>query len=258
MRHIGVDLSRNKFTACFLEADDSYSLTTFPMVPEGLEAFRAQLHGDDRLAVEAGQNTYFFHRQVQAAVAEVVLVATHKFAVIAQSKQKTDRNDAVVLARFLKLGCLPMVTMPEERIRELRNLFTARDTLVKMALPSDGREARGASPRTEESVHCAGNARQDGPTAQMRRARGADSKRRVQQSLRLCLPRRPCAPSTADWAWSRGPSYPGHGAPWTRTNRGRDRSTGTVHHSTWSELARAEAPSSGPRFWIDRCDRRAS
>jgi len=133
VRHIGVDLSRNKFTACFLEEDDSYSVATFPLVPEGLEAFRARLHGDDRLAVEAGQNTYFFFGQVQAAVAEVVLVATHKFAVIAQSKQKTDRNDAVVLARFLKLGCLPMVTMPEERIRELRNLFTARDTLVKMA-----------------------------------------------------------------------------------------------------------------------------
>jgi transposase len=133
VRHIGVDLSRNKFTACFLEEDDSYSLATFPLVPEGLDAFRAQLCGDDRLAVEAGQNTYFFFGQVQAEVAEVVVVATHKFAVIAQSKQKTDRNDAVILARFLKLGCLPAVVMPEERVRELRNLFTARDTLVKMA-----------------------------------------------------------------------------------------------------------------------------
>jgi len=229
VRHIGVDLSRNKFTACFLEEDDSYSVATFPLVPEGLEAFRARLHGDDRLAVEAGQNTYFFFGQVQAAVAEVVLVATHKFAVIAQSKQKTDRNDAVVLARFLKLGCLPMVTMPEERIRELRNLFTARDTLVKMArqLKCVGHAAlirNGVFSKRSDFASHAGRAR----LAQLTGLGPAD---------RLIL----------DMA-----------LPWTRTDRGRDRSTGTVHHSTWSELARAEAPSSDPRFWIDRCDRRAS
>jgi transposase len=59
-------------------------------------------------------------------------VATRQFLLIAQSKKKTDRNDAVTLARFLKLGCLPEVVMPDRRIRELRQLFAAREGIVKM------------------------------------------------------------------------------------------------------------------------------
>jgi transposase len=132
MRHIGVDLGKRAFTACFLEADDSTRLATFPMCPEGLARFRAELAPDDRLAVEVGTNAYYFHDQVHEAVAEVVLVSTYHFAVIAKSKKKTDRGDATLLARFLKMDYLPRVVMPEGRIRELRHLFTARDALVSM------------------------------------------------------------------------------------------------------------------------------
>ena len=143
MRHIGVDLSKRAFTACFLDADDTHSVSTFPMSCEGLRAFRDCLRPDDHLALEAGLNSYFFYDQIQDAVAEVAVVNPHQFAVITTSKKKTDRNDAVALARFLKLGCLPVIPVPEGRIRELRQLFAARDTLVKMArqLKSTGHAA---------------------------------------------------------------------------------------------------------------------
>ena len=133
MRHIGVDLGRNAFTACFLDAEDQYEITTFPMTEGGLARFRTTLNADDHLAIEAGSNAYYFYDQVAAGVAEIQVVSPRQFAVIAQSKKKTDRQDAIVLARFLKLGCLPTVVLPDARIRELRSLFTARDTLVKMA-----------------------------------------------------------------------------------------------------------------------------
>ena len=132
MRHIGVDLSTKAFTACFLDEDDEHHLASFPLTADGLDAFRAQLDPADRLAFEVGRNSYFFYDQVHLAVAETVLVGTRQFAVIAQSKKKTDRNDALVLARFLKLGCLPAVAMPDQRVRELRLLFSAREELVKM------------------------------------------------------------------------------------------------------------------------------
>jgi transposase len=132
MRYIGVDLGKRAFTTCFLEADDSSHLATFPMTAEGLAAFRSQLAPDDRIAVEVGTNAYYFHDQIHESVAEVVLVSTYHFAVIAKSKKKTDRGDATLLARFLKLDYLPRVVMPEPRIRELRHLFTAREGLVNM------------------------------------------------------------------------------------------------------------------------------
>lgn len=133
MRHIGVDLSKRAFTVCFLAEDDSTEVVTYPLTDEGLAAFLAQLAPEDRLAVEVGTNAYFFHDQIVDAVAEVVLVSTYQFAVIAKSKKKTDRGDALLLARFLKLDYLPRVVMPEPRIRELRHLFTAREALVSMA-----------------------------------------------------------------------------------------------------------------------------
>jgi transposase len=132
MRHIGVDLGKRSFTACFLAEDDSAQLATYSMTPEGLARFRVQLTADDRIAVEVGTNAYYFHDQIHAAVAEVVLVSTYHFAVIAKSKKKTDRGDALLLARFLKLDYLPRVVMPDGRIRELRHLFTAREALVSM------------------------------------------------------------------------------------------------------------------------------
>jgi transposase len=61
-----------------------------------------------------------------------VLVDTYRFAVIAKSKKKTDKADALALARFLKLGYLPEVSVPSERIRRLRQLLEARETLVSM------------------------------------------------------------------------------------------------------------------------------
>ncbi len=133
MRHIGVDLHKLAFTACFLEEDDSQHLATFPLTPEGLAAFRAQLVATDKLALEVGQNAYFFHDQVRDAVGEIQLVSPYQFAVIAKSTKKTDRHDARALARFLKLGCLPTVVMPDDRIRELRQLFTAREAFVKVS-----------------------------------------------------------------------------------------------------------------------------
>jgi transposase len=132
MRHIGVDLSKRSFTACFLDDDDSTHVMVFPLTSEGLTAFRSQLSLDDRVAVEVGTNAYYFHDQVRDAVAEIVLVSTYHFAVIAKSKKKTDRGDALLLARFLKLDYLPRVVMPDGRVRELRHLFTAREALVKM------------------------------------------------------------------------------------------------------------------------------
>jgi len=133
MRHIGIDLHKSSFVACFLEADDSYHFATYGITAEGWQRFRADVASDDRVAVEVGQSAFFFSDQVHSAVAEVVLVATHNFAVIAKSKKKTDKNDALTLARFLKLDCLPTVALPEPRIRELRRLFSAREALTKMS-----------------------------------------------------------------------------------------------------------------------------
>lgn len=132
MRHIGVDLHKTNLVACFLSADDTQRLETFPLTRDGLTRFKRQLRRSDEVAVEATQNVYYFYDQVKAQVARVVVVDTHRFGVIATSKKKTDKADARALARFLKLGWLPEVAVPSEQVRCLRQLLQARETLVSM------------------------------------------------------------------------------------------------------------------------------
>jgi transposase len=132
MRHIGVDLHKTNFVVCFLNADETSRLETYPLNESGINRFTAQLAEADEVAVEVTANTYYFYDRIKAHVSRVVLVDTYRFSVIARSKKKTDKADARALARFLKLGHLPSVPVPSEKIRRLRHLLQARETLVGM------------------------------------------------------------------------------------------------------------------------------
>ena len=131
MRHIGVDLGKRSFTACSWRGRAARLLRS-PMSRDGLASFRDQLEPDDRLAVEAGPTRTSFTTRCGRSWLRSRSSAPRQFAVIATSTKKTDREDAHTLARFLELGCLPAVTVPETAVRELRQLFTTRDTLVHM------------------------------------------------------------------------------------------------------------------------------
>jgi len=132
MRHIGVDLHKTNFVACFIAADDRQRIETYPLTRDGLARFTRQLNVQDEVAVEATQNVHYFYDQVRAHVTRVAVVATYRFSIIATSKKKTDKADASALARFLKLGYLPEVPVPSEQVRTLRQLLQARETLVSM------------------------------------------------------------------------------------------------------------------------------
>jgi transposase len=132
MRHIGVDLHKTNFVVCFLSEDETTRTETYPLTKPGLARFIAQLEADDEVAVEVTANIYYFYDQVKPHISRIVLVDTYRFSVIATSKKKTDKADAAALARFLKLDYLPEVPVPTERVRQLRHLLQARETLVGM------------------------------------------------------------------------------------------------------------------------------
>ncbi len=123
-------MHKTNFVVCFLNADDTQQIKTYPLTTDGLSRFIRQLDAADTVAVEATQNIYYFYDQVKSHVTRVAVVDTYRFQVIARSKKKTDKADATALARFLKLGWLPEVTVPSEQTRALRQLLEARETLV--------------------------------------------------------------------------------------------------------------------------------
>ena len=132
MRYLGIDLHKTNFVVCFLNEDETFRIETFPLSKTGINRFLRQVEKTDRAAIEVTQNIYYFFDQIKSSVGRIVLVDTYRFAVIAKSKKKTDKADAFALARFLKLGWLPEVPVPSERIRQLRELLRARETLVSV------------------------------------------------------------------------------------------------------------------------------
>lgn len=130
MRFIGVDLHTNSLTVCYLQQDGQEALATYPL--SELPAFGASLQPDDQVAVEATSNTRYFVGQIQAQVAQVVVVNPSQFEVIRKSVKKTDKNDARLLAFFLSKEMLPTARLKDERSAQMNSLAQTRDKLVKL------------------------------------------------------------------------------------------------------------------------------
>lgn len=130
MRYIGVDLHTNSLTVCYLTGNQEEQLATYKL--SELAAFVASVQADDQVAVEATGNTRYFVGQIQAHVAQVVVVNPSQFEVIRKSVKKTDKNDARVLALFLSKGLLPTARLKDERSAQMNSLANTRDKFVKL------------------------------------------------------------------------------------------------------------------------------
>jgi transposase len=86
------------------------------------------------VAIEAGGSTRWVHDcLLEIGVREVYVVNPNKLRLIAESRKKTDKADARLLADLYRLDGLPEpVHMPSPQARELRMLIKARHSLVEV------------------------------------------------------------------------------------------------------------------------------
>src|SRR5258707_4411047 len=130
MRNIGVDLHTTQITVCYLKTDERREEKTYRL--EELSEFLSGLEATDRVAVEATGNSRWFVNQIKELVERVVIVNPHGFEVIKKSVNKTDRNDARNLARFLAAGLLPEVRSKSEECERVGSLNETRNKLVRL------------------------------------------------------------------------------------------------------------------------------
>lgn len=130
MRNIGVDLHTTQITVCYLKRDGGAEEKTYRL--EELSEFLSGLKKSDALAVESTGNSRWFANQVKERVGKVVIVNPQAFEVIKKSVNKTDRNDARNLARFLAAGLLPEVRSKSEEAERVGSLNETRNKLVRL------------------------------------------------------------------------------------------------------------------------------
>lgn len=84
------------------------------------------------IAIEAGNQTRWIYDYLKSLGAEVVVVNAMRVKAIANSKRKTDKVDAKLLCKLLRIGELPeAVHMGSDDCCELRGLLMARRQLIR-------------------------------------------------------------------------------------------------------------------------------
>ncbi len=131
-RSLGIDLHTNSFTCCYLQADGSETIRTWPLQGGGLEQFLTSVHAEDDVALEATGNAAHFCKMVEPHVSRVVVIAPWQVEVIRRSVKKTDKHDARAIARFLSKDRLPEARIKSDAHVQLSSLITTRDQLVKL------------------------------------------------------------------------------------------------------------------------------
>lgn len=133
MHYCGLDVSL-KTTHVYIENEHGERVermavaTTAPALTDALTPYAAAL----KVAVEAGSQSVWIADLLVALGAQVHVVHPLKVKWIAESKKKTDRIDAQLLAHLLRIGGLPIpVHVPSRASRALRQVLQARRQLVQ-------------------------------------------------------------------------------------------------------------------------------
>jgi transposase len=135
--HIGIDLHKRTQTWVALAEDCVSKLFTkeFPVTPEGVEAAikLAQSIGNEKLvvAVEPVCGWRWVVALLREAGMEVHISNPRKVKAIADSLQKTDENDAHILARLCKTGLMYESVEVSEEIQKLRSLVRERSFFIR-------------------------------------------------------------------------------------------------------------------------------
>jgi transposase len=148
-RAIGLDVHRDFCEVAIRERGQTRSVGKVATAPERLELFAASLVPSDRVVLEATGNAWAIAQVLLPHVADVVLAHPKKLRAIAESKVKTDKIDARVLAELLAAEIVPRVWIGDEQTRMLRRLVSRRRGLVKRRTPDQERDPGGAASQSQ-------------------------------------------------------------------------------------------------------------
>jgi transposase len=130
IRYIGLDVHKSTIAVAIAEEGDAP--TSYGSIPNDASAIRTVMtrlghpQVELRVAYEAGPTGYALHRQLAKLGIDCLVAAPSLIPKRSGDKVKTDRRDALKLARLLRSGDLTRVWVPDEAHEALRSLVRAR------------------------------------------------------------------------------------------------------------------------------------
>jgi transposase len=131
--YCGMDLSARDCQVCVIDEDLSCLVqqkvrNDLPALLRLIEPFKGSL----RIVVESTFNWYWLVDGLREAGYEVCLAHTLGLYMITGAKVKTDRRDALALAKLLKAGMIPQAYIYPKETRPIRDLLRQRSRLVAL------------------------------------------------------------------------------------------------------------------------------
>jgi len=138
MKYIGMDVHKTSIMVSSVD-QDSYVIPPFRVsnTPEHIVKLAQAIERPARVAMEATRNHAFIHDLLEAQGLDVVVSHPKATEAITKSKKKSDRHDAITLAKLLRADMLVESYVPPLQTRLLRELvrecrrLTAASTRTK-------------------------------------------------------------------------------------------------------------------------------
>jgi transposase len=135
-RYVGIDLGKRTYTMAVIGKSGKASHSNGRTDGEGRAALYRKLEKSDKVALEAGNLAFMMAKEImEQAGCEVVVLNAGKLALIYGSMKKTDKEDALKLARIVEQfreEQLPLVPLPSEREMRRRKLIQSHKRAVKL------------------------------------------------------------------------------------------------------------------------------
>jgi transposase len=127
----GVDLHKRVSQLAVLRKEKAPLQLRFPNELATVERILCRLPARTHIALEATGSWWWFVEKARSMGHEVCLSHPKQTKAIASARLKSDKVDALMLARLLRADLLPTVWIPGEKEREVRELLSHRARVVR-------------------------------------------------------------------------------------------------------------------------------
>jgi len=134
-RYVGMDVSLKETSICVVDGGgEILSEGTVASEPGAIAAFIETLApGSARIGLETGPTTTWLWHELRArGLAVICIDARHAKAALSMQINKTDRNDALGLARIMQAGWYKEVRVKSLASHEVRAMLNSRALLVRI------------------------------------------------------------------------------------------------------------------------------
>jgi len=133
--YVGMDVSLKETSICVVDDDGVIQCEgTVISEPEAIADFiKTKAPGAKRIGLETGPTTTWLWHELRAlGLAVICIDARHAKAALSMQINKSDRNDAVGLARIMQCGWYKEVQVKSVMCHEIRAVLNSRAQLVKI------------------------------------------------------------------------------------------------------------------------------